>query len=284
MSYSTERLPTTLRHRLTGDGPTLLATFVLIPRVEIVELAGIAGFDVVVIDLEHGPYGIGSLPPLVAAGHGVGLQCVVRVSRLDVQEIGAALDCGADGVLVPHVGSRADAEAVVHAARFPPEGHRGANPYVRAASYSAQSSFLTEANSSAACLALVEGRAGVAAIDEIVAVPGLDGVFVGPVDLSADAGVPGETDSPLVQEAVRNVVTSARTHGVATSVFADRPESARRWLELGVRMVTFSVDTAMILRGFGAAVADLRAGEEATGTPSHVTDGSQADPGSEVLA
>src|SRR6185437_15998714 len=108
------------------------------------------------------------------------------------------------------------------------------------------------------CLALVEGRAGVAAIDEIVAVPGLDGVFVGPVDLSADAGVPGETDSPLVQEAVRNVVASARAHGVATSVFADTPASARRWLALGVRMVTFSVDTAMILRGFGAAVADLR--------------------------
>jgi 4-hydroxy-2-oxoheptanedioate aldolase len=284
MSYSTERLPTTLRHRLTGDGPSLLATFVLIPRVEIVELAGIAGFDVVVIDLEHGPYGIGSLPPLVAAGHGVGLQCVVRVSRLDVQEIGAALDCGADGVLVPHVGSRVDAQAVVHAARFPPEGHRGANPYVRAASYSAQSSFLTEANGSAACLALVEGRAGVAAIDEIVAVPGLDGVFVGPVDLSADAGVPGETDGPFVQEAVRKVVTSARTHGVATSVFADKPESARRWLELGVRMVTFSVDTAMILHGFGAAVAELRAGGDATAAPSPATDGSRGDPEPEVLA
>lgn len=243
---------------MAQEGRSLLATFVLIPRIEIVELVGIAGFDVVVLDLEHGPYGIESLSPLVAAAHGVGLQCVVRVSRLDASEIGSALDCGADGVLVPHVSSRAEAEEAVRAARFPPEGNRGANPYVRAAAYSARSGFLTEANSSAACLALVEGRAGMASIDEIVAVPGLDGVFIGPVDLSAELGVPGETDSPIVQEAVRDLVSRASARGVATSVFADKAESARRWLELGVRMVTFSVDTALTFRAFREAVGALR--------------------------
>jgi 4-hydroxy-2-oxoheptanedioate aldolase len=259
----------TLRHQLTAEGPSLLATFVLVPRVEIVELVAIAGFDVVVIDLEHGPYGVESLPPLIAAALARGLLCVVRVRRLDVHGIGAALDCGADGVLVPHVASRANAEVAVHAARFPPEGNRGANPYVRAAAYSAESSFLTEANRSAACLVLVEGRAGVAAVDQIAGVPGLDGVFVGPVDLSADAGVPGETDSPLVQEAVKNVVASARAHGVATCVFAEQPESARRWIEMGVRMVTLSVDTALILRGFRAAIADLdKTVDSAHGSPS----------------
>jgi 4-hydroxy-2-oxoheptanedioate aldolase len=248
----------TLRQRLTDQGACLVATFVLVPRVEIVELVAIAGFDVVVIDLEHGPYGIESVPPLIAAAHARALLCVVRVGRLDGHGIGAALDCGADGVLVPHVGSRADAEAAVRATRFAPEGNRGANPYVRGASYSAHSSYLTEANACAACLVLVEGKAGVAAVDEIAGVPGLDGIFVGPVDLSADAGVPGETDSPLVHEAVRKVVASARAHGVASSVFAERSESARRWVELGVRLVALSVDTAMILHGFRATIAERR--------------------------
>lgn len=255
-------MPPTLRQRLAGEGTGLLATFVLIPRVEIVELIALAGFDVAVIDLEHGPYGVESLPALVSAAHARGLLCLVRVRRLDTQDVGAALDCGADGVLVPHVSSSDDAGLAVSAARFPPEGTRGANPYVRAADYSADPSYLRSANGSAACLALVEGRAGVAAVDQILGVPGLDGVFVGPVDLSADAGVPGETDSPLVVEAVQKVIDRARMRGVATSVFADTAESARRWIAMGVRMVALSVDTALILDGLAAAVTGVRAARE----------------------
>jgi len=244
---------------LAEHGPSLLATFVLIPRLEIIELIALAGFDVVVIDLEHGPYGIESISPLVAAAHARELLCVVRVARLESHSIGAALDCGADGVLVPHVSSGADAALAVQAARLAPEGQRGANPYVRAAGYSADGSFLTTANDSAACLALVEGRAGVAAIDEILSVPGLDGIFLGPVDLSADVGVPGETEHPLVLEAFQRVIDACQARGVATSAFAATPQAARRWIEIGVGMVTVSVDTALILQGFRAAIADLRA-------------------------
>jgi 4-hydroxy-2-oxoheptanedioate aldolase len=146
----------------------------------------------------------------------------------------------------------------VAAARFAPEGRRGANPYVRAASYSADARFFAEANERAACLALVEGKEGVEAIDAILAVPGLDAVFVGPVDLSAALGVPGEPEHPAVVSMVRDVVERGRDLGVATAVFAPTPEAARRWLDLGVRLVALSVDTGLMLEGFRAALAEVR--------------------------
>ena len=247
-----------LRRRLAGEGPALVATFVIVPRIEIVEIAALAGFDAVILDQEHGPLGVELLPPLVAAARGAGIFSVVRVPECRAKQIEAALDLGADGVLVPHVSSAADATLAVAAARFAPEGRRGANPYVRAAGYSADERFFAEANERAACLALVEGKEGVEAIDEILAVPGLDAVFIGPVDLSAALGVPGEPEHPRVVETVRGLVERGRDRGVATAVFAPTPEAARRWLELGVRLVALSVDTGLMLQGFRAALAETR--------------------------
>jgi 4-hydroxy-2-oxoheptanedioate aldolase len=247
-----------LRRRLAGEGPALVTTFVIVPRVEIVEIAALAGFDAVILDQEHGPLGVELLPALVAAARGAGIFSIVRVPECRAKQIEAPLDLGADGVLVPHISSAADAALAVAAARFAPEGRRGANPYVRAASYSADARFFAEANERAACLALVEGKEGVEAIDAILAVPGLDAVFVGPVDLSAALGVPGEPEHPAVVSMVRDVVERGRDLGVATAVFAPTPEAARRWLDLGVRLVALSVDTGLMLEGFRAALAEVR--------------------------
>lgn len=252
------RVSLLVRQRLAGDGPALVGTFVIVPRVEIVELIGLAGFDLVVLDCEHGPFGIEALPPLVAAARASDLACLVRVPECRAQAVGAALDVGADGVLVPHVHTAAAAADAVAAARFAPEGSRGANPYVRAARYSADADFFSRANDGAACLAMLEGPAGIAAIDEILSVPGLDAVFIGPVDLSAALGVPGETENPVVVEAVRDIISRGRDRVVATSVFASTPEAAMRWLSLGVRLVALSVDTGLILQGFKRALSDLR--------------------------
>ena len=247
-----------LRERLHGDGPALLATFVIVPRIEIVELAAAAGYDAVVLDQEHGPISIDSLPALIAAARGAGLACIVRVPECRAKQIESALDAGADGVLVPHVSSADAAAEAVGATRFAPEGRRGANPYVRAAGFSGDPAFYGSSNARCACLAMVEGRAAVEALDEILATPGLDGIFVGPVDLSLSLGYHGQPEHPAVVEAVGDLVERGHDRGVATAVFAPTPAAARRWLDLGVRLVGLSVDTAAILAGFRAPLDELR--------------------------
>ena len=246
-----------LRQRLR-EGPPLIGTFSIVAAPEIVELIGLAGFDVVVLDMEHGGYEIGNLGPHILAARACGIAPVVRVRWNEPALIGAALDAGAAGVLVPHVQSAAAAAAVVEAARFPPEGGRGAHPWVRAAGYSATEDWHTRANNDVAVIAMVEGKEGVAAVDEILATPGLDSVFLGPVDLAASLGLAGQLDHPEVVAAVRSVVDRAAAVHVAAACFSPTVEGARRWLDAGARLVTVGVDTQILLPALHALVDGVR--------------------------
>ncbi|MBN6038814.1 HpcH/HpaI aldolase/citrate lyase family protein [Amycolatopsis sp. 195334CR] len=248
---------TGLRDRLAGGG--LLGTFNLLPSPEIVELIALAGFDVVIVDMEHGPHALGDVRRAVLAANAHGLHAVVRVPALDPWCVGAVLDVGASGVLVPQVASAAEAAAVVRAARFAPEGDRGANPYVRAAGFGHRENWYAAANAEVAVLVMVEGRAALAELDEILAVPGLDGVFLGPVDLSHSLGVPGRIGHPLVVEALERAVGRATASGVATGVFTPGAESVAGWWRLGVRLVACGVDTAVVATALTATVAAARA-------------------------
>jgi 4-hydroxy-2-oxoheptanedioate aldolase len=252
------RPTTSLRQRLI-DGPPLLGTFSVIASTEVVELAGLAGFDVVILDMEHGAYEIAGLGPHILAARARDIAPIVRVRWNEPALIGAALDAGAAGVLVPHVQSAADAAAVVAAARFPPLGGRGAHPWVRAADYAAAPDWHARANTDVAVIAMVEGREGVAAVDEILATPGLDAVFLGPVDLAASLGLAGQLDHPDVIAAVRSVVERAAAVDVAAACFSPSVEGARRWLDAGARLVTVGVDTQILLPAFRALVDGVRA-------------------------
>jgi 2-keto-3-deoxy-L-rhamnonate aldolase RhmA len=249
----------TFRERLAGAGPALIATFVLVPRIEVIELLAYAGFDVAILDLEHGPYSVEALAPLIAASRSAGISCLVRVAEDRAQQIGAVLDVGADGAIVPNVQSEASAASIVAAARFAPDGKRGANPYVRAARYSANESYLTAANEAAAIIGMVEGKEGLSAVDSILGVEGLDAILLGPVDMSMALGVPGQPEHPTVIASMSRIVEKASARGVATGVFAPNTNAAARWLKLGVRLVALSVDTALMLDGFRSAVNALHA-------------------------
>jgi 2-keto-3-deoxy-L-rhamnonate aldolase RhmA len=246
------------RTRLSNAASPLLASFITLPRVEIVEMYAAAGFDTVILDCEHGAFGVEVVPPLAASAHGAGLSLVVRVPDLRPQAIGAALDAGADGVLVPHVQSRAAAAMAVSACRFEAGGSRGANPYVRAAGYSGGRDFFTTADASVACLAMIEGPEGIASLDDILQVSGLDAVFVGPVDLSNALGKAGDTEDPAVVESVAGVIERATRRGVAVAVFAPTVDAATRWIGAGARLIALAVDTGLILNAFSEQVAELR--------------------------
>lgn len=253
---------TSLRQRLSEPGQ-LLGTFSIIPSPEIVELTALAGFDVVILDMEHGAFDLAQLSPMILAARVWGAVPVVRVRHNEPSLVSAALDAGAAGVIVPQVSSSAAAEAVVSAARFPPEGTRGANPWVRSAMYTSGGDYYRQANEDVAAMVMVEGSEGVAAVDEILAVPGLDAVFLGPVDLSNALGVHGEPEHPTVVEAVERVVARAERRSVAVAVFASTPEAARRWLERGVKLVAVGEDTLHVLAALKAVVAAARSPADA---------------------
>lgn len=256
--------PLSLRDRLRR-GPPLLATFSIIASVEVVEMIGLAGFDAVILDMEHGPYGVQALGPLILAARARGLFPVARVRTNEASLIGAALDAGAAGVLVPQVPSADAALAAVSAARFAPEGSRGANPWVRAADFTAGPDWFSRANQDVAVMVMIEGKEGVQAVPEVLNTPTLDAVFLGPVDLSHALGVPGQTEHPLVLERVERVVAQAAERGMAVAVFAPTPKAARRWLDRGVRFVAVGVDTAHVLAGFRAAITEVGGGPAAQG-------------------
>ena len=242
----------TLSDRLRA-GPPVVATFSMIASPIVVELLAKAGFDAVVLDTEHGPLGPESLNVLVPACRAAGIAPIVRVRRNEGSLIGAALDVGAAAVVVPQIGSTADAADAVAAARFGSGGRRGTNPYVRAAGYAAGADWFARADADAVVLLMVEGHDGLAALPSILETPGLDGVFVGPFDLSRALGVPGQVGHPDVLARIESIVAAASARRVATAVFAPTPALARRWLALGVRLVAVGFDTALALDGFRAA-------------------------------
>lgn len=241
---------------LIGGGGHLLGTFSLIPSADVIELIALAGFDFVIIDAEHGPFGLEAVRTGVMAARARGLFAVVRVPEPSL--VGAVLDVGADGVLVPQVSSAATARCVVEASRFAPEGTRGANPYVRAAGYGADPDWFAAANRDVAVMVMIEGVEGITAIPDILEVAGLDGVFLGPVDLSHSMGLPGQPDHPRVREAMEEVARRATARGMATAVFAPDPDRARSWWSRGIQLVACGVDTQLIREGLARVAAAAR--------------------------
>lgn len=244
--------PQRLRHNFRTFSP-VLGTFVMLPRIEVVEIAAIAGFGAVVFDLEHGSVALEDLPPLCAAASAKGIVAIARIgSHADI-EVSRALDMGVDGVIVPHVSSPAAAHAVADAGRFPPAGARSLNPYVRGLAYNGTSfSALSEANSRTALVAMIEGTDALQAAHEIGDVQDIDALFLGPVDLAGALGFPGDPEHPEVLAAARTLIATLRERGIATAIYAPDALAANRWLAEGVTLVVVSADQALMLDAFSS--------------------------------
>lgn len=235
-----------------GDGlPTMIGSFLYLPSPDVVEIMGSAGLDAVVIDLEHGAYGIREVPDLLRAADSAGLWSVVRVAENNASQICKVLDFGASCVLVPQIANAADAERACAAARYAPRGGRGAFPFGRSARFSAVSpvEHASESNGGQTVALLLEGKESIDDIDAILCTSA-DMIFIGPVDLSHSLGVPGEIEHPMVLETVERLATLAAAAGRRTGAFAGTAAQARRWIQLGIGFVAVSVDTAVLLGAY----------------------------------
>ena len=239
-----------------ASGKSLFGPFLVLDHPAVIEIAGLAGFDFAIIDTEHGEMSFGRAVDMVRAAKVAGVSSVIRVFSNKPELIAKALDTGADAVQVPQVGTKAEAVAAVKAAKFSPLGERGVNRYTHAANYSATEKFtyFEKANQEKAVIIQVEGQEGAKNLAEIITVPGIDVLFVGPYDLSASLGIPGQVDHPLLLAEVRKIMELVRQAGVALGFFVDDVETALKWKKVGVQYISFSADVAVLYQAFSEQV------------------------------
>jgi 4-hydroxy-2-oxoheptanedioate aldolase len=245
-----ERLREALASRTTVYG-----TWVQTPSPEVVEIIGWSGWDFVILDLEHGPYGAETLPHLIRAAEASGTAPLVRVPQSAPHDVGKALDLGAAGIVTPGVTSAAAGEAVVRMTRFPPHGSRGASPSTRQLHYSAIPFPTLTAEDAPRPLIVhqIEARLATTDLGSILAIDGLGVIFIGPYDLSTSLGLPGQFDHPKVREAISEIVLRAGERNVAVGIWVPDAASAKFWVAHGVRFVTVS-NNELMLSGVSAAL------------------------------
>lgn len=218
------------------------------------EAAGLAGFDFMIFDMEHGPASLKMQENNLRAAALAGAVPIVRVPCLSENAIGSALDVGAGGVQVPQIQTAAEARKAVESAKFYPDGMRGVCRFVRAANYSQmdrQAYF--KASKETLLILQLEGKEAIANLDEILEVEGVDVLFIGPYDLSQSLGVPGEVESKTVVDAMKLVIERAKRKGKVIGTFVDSMKMLRLWRDAGVQYLSYSVDVGI----FSEACSDL---------------------------
>jgi 2-keto-3-deoxy-L-rhamnonate aldolase RhmA len=218
--------------------------------VDIAMIAAQAGFDAVYLDMEHSPLSLDTVSAICAGCHGLPITALVRVPSHDSAWISRVLDGGAQGVIVPHVDTAAQAAAVAGAARFPPLGHRSVMGATPALSY--QSISLREANErlnrDTLVVVMIETPKGVGEAEAIAAVPGIDMLLIGSNDLCTEMGIPGELRHPKLRHAYETVAAACRTHGKALGAGGVRGdlELQRDLIGLGARFIIAGSDVTYL--------------------------------------
>lgn len=227
------------------------------------ELAANAGFDWLLIDGEHAPNHLHGMLGQLQAIAPYPSQALIRPVIGDSALIKQLLDIGAQTLLVPMVESAAQARDLVRAMRYPPQGMRGVgSALARASRWNSIPGYLDQADEQMCLLVQIENREGLANLDEIAAVEGVDGVFIGPADLSASLGHRGNPGHADVQAAIEDAITRIVQSGKAAGILSADENLARRYIELGATFVAVGVDTTVLMRGLQALAGKFK------GTPT----------------
>lgn len=224
----------------------------------VVEALAHCGPDYLVLDLEHSPTAIHSALPLLQAAAGAEIPVAVRMADHNPTAIKQILDLGGETLLFPFVESAAEAEAIVRACLYPPLGHRGFSRMNRAGRYLADADYPRDANSRLLIIAQLETPDAIGALEQIAAVDGIGGVFLGPGDLSMSLEVPGELNHPRVRELMVECAAKARACGIACGTVMPSPEQAAWAFEQGYGFVSVSNDLALMVNAARAQQGDLR--------------------------
>lgn len=229
----------------------------------VLEIEARAGYDYVTVDLQHGFNTWASLPGTLRVLRGTGAAVLVRVQSCDPVQITRALDLGADGVVVPMIESADEARAAVAAVRYPttvPGAVSGTRSYGPVWADHDTLAGTGPLGDDKVCVLQIETARALAAIEEIVAVPGVDVAYVGPYDLALSSGLGGRTyrDSPEIAAMVQRVLDVAAAAGVVAGMHCDGPPMVGEWRARGARMLTVALDTTVVREAHQALAAAAR--------------------------
>lgn len=249
---TTPLLPNKFRQSLI-QGETLIGCWCALANPVSTEVLGLAGFDWLVLDGEHAPNDITTFVPQLMALKGSHSAPVVRPPCNEPVIIKRLLDIGFYNLLIPFVETEEQALQAVASTRYPPAGIRGVSVAHRSNNFGTVPDYFATINDNITVMVQIESQQGVDNIDAIAAVEGVDGIFVGPGDLSAALGYLGQPNHPNVQEVIRHIFTRAKAHGKPSGILAPAEADARRYLEWGATFVAVGSD----LGAFRAATQAL---------------------------
>lgn len=241
--------PNTLKLRLLDQQPCR-GLWLSLPCVPAVRLLAQLPWDWLLVDTEHGPIDPETMTQMVATIADAGRAALVRVPQATVENIKRALDAGAWGILAPMINTAAEAEAVVAAAKFPPAGERSFGSAWAGLSFGlSMPDYRREANSETLVFVQIESRAALQQVDAIASVPGVDGLFVGPVDLAISLGADPdpETPQPVVRDAISAVLRVANAHQLPAGIYCSGGQAAAERIRQGFLLVNVDSDVGALL-------------------------------------
>jgi 4-hydroxy-2-oxoheptanedioate aldolase len=223
------------------------------------EIVGLAGFDWVLIDLEHGAGSEKDILFQLQALESTPTATIVRVESAEHARISRALDMGADGVMCPKIKTVEDAKAVIKGMYYPPFGNRGVAKMVRATGFGINfDQYYAESKENILGVIQIETVESLNHLDEIAALDGVDVLFIGPADLSMELGIFGQFNNPIFLEAVTNIVAAADKAGKVTGILFFNPDDYKKYHDMGIRFIACGADATFVADGARAMAKKLR--------------------------
>ena len=244
--------------RALREGRPQIGLWSVLADAAVSELLGSSGFDWLLIDMEHAPNELPSVQAQLQALLGSKSTPIVRPPWNDMIWMKRVLDLGAQTLLIPYVQTAEEAAQAVSYMRYPTAGRRGVAGGTRAAQWGRIRDYYKRVEDELCLLVQVESRQGLENLDAIAATPGVDGIFIGPADLSADMGHLGEPQHPEVQAAIEDAVRRIRQAGKAAGILTRGEEPARRWLKAGCSFVAVGVDAVLLAEAADGLAAKFR--------------------------
>ena len=253
-----------LRKAIAEKG-NAVGTFIGLSTPAIVELLGYTGMDFIIVDTEHGPYDTMPASDLIRAAVSRGMSPVVRIADVTHKEIQRAVDNGAEGIIIPCLKRKEDFIKAVDLCKYPPLGSRG---FIKGRgcgfgnedwANGSLEDYMRYSNEKVLLLPQCETREALDDIEEIVGIEGIDGIFIGPYDLSISMGIPGQFDAPLFRQAISRVLQACKGSGKLCMIYTNNTEEAKAYLKMGFDAVANSMDSVMFKKVYQEMADAIRA-------------------------